>query len=422
MKIRFGKSLRADAAWVLFQVLEEGRSCREVMPLVVDEYSATKDRNWLNEAVLGILRNLPILQTWLRPRLKKPLKGDKKMIEHLLILGLYQLKYMRVSAHAAINETVSACTVLQASSLKGLVNAILRDAQRNELTEPDDKLLSSGLPKWIFKSIHTHYPLEAQNIIENMNSKAPIWLRVNSHKISFEDYCNHLKEADVQHEIPNNISNAVIVNHANVLSLPGFKEGWFAVQDGAAQQAATLLNPQAGEHILDCCSAPGGKACHIFSLAPKAYITALDSSEKRLQRVAENCSRLDCSMQILTGDASNPSAWWNNQPFDKILLDAPCSATGVIRRHPDIRWLRKGSDIGELVALQAKIIRAIWPTLKSGGTLLYATCSILPEENQQQIDAFMQETHDASRNMEDIQILPGDEQMDGFYYARLIKS
>lgn len=422
MKIRFGQNLRADTAWIVYQVLEEGRSCRDVMPSVVDHYSSAKDRNWLNEAVLGVLRCLPVLQTWLRPRLKKPLKGDKKIVEHLLLLGLYQLKFMRVSAHAALNETVSACAVFQAQSLKGLVNAILRDAQRSDLTLPEDKLLASGLPKWLFNSIRTHYPSNATQIIENINAKAPIWLRVNSHKISVEDYCSHLQETNVQFEQPEGMTNAIIVHHTNILSLPGYKEGWFAVQDGAAQLAASLLDPKDNDRILDCCSAPGGKACHLFSLAPTAHITALDNSSKRLQRVSENCERLYCSLNILSGDACEPNSWWDKQLFDKILLDAPCSATGVIRRHPDIRWLRKGSDIPTLVSLQARILRAIWPTLKSGGVMVYATCSILPEENRQQIDAFVEETHNASRDRDDIQILPGDRQMDGFYYARLIKS
>lgn len=420
--IAFGRNLRADAAWVLFQILESGKSSRECLPAVLATYSSVKDKKWLNECVQGALRTLPTLQFWLRPKLNKPLKGAKKIIEHVLLVGLYQLAYMRVSEHAAINETVNACSLFKAHGLKGLVNAILREFQRFPIAEPDDEILRSGMPKWLFKAITTAYPTTSSQILQNMNSKAPIWLRINTQKIDIDTFCQHLVNENISFEKLNNLANALIVNGVSVTMIPGFSEGHFAVQDGAAQQAAWLMQPENTDHILDACSAPGGKACHLYDLAPQASIIALDSSAKRLQRVEENTARLGCKLNVICGDASQPESWWDGKHFDKILLDAPCSATGVIRRHPDIRWLRKKQDIEQLVGLQQEMLRAVWSLLKPGGRLVYSTCSILPQENNEQIDAFISATADANRDMPDLQILPGEQQMDGFYYSRLIKS
>lgn len=262
---------------------------------------------------------------------------------------------------------------------------------------------------------------------------APIWLRVNSRQINKDDFASLLTKANVEFSFSDEHENGIVLkSREDITALPGFDKGFFAVQDGAAQLAAHYLNPQNGERVLDCCAAPGGKTGHIAELAPKlAYCLALDADEKRLQRVHENMDRLKHSVEIKQGDATNPSQWWDGELFDRILLDAPCSATGVIRRHPDIRWLRKSSDIDNLAALQREILNALWKLLKPGGTLLYATCSILPKENKAQVARFIAETEDA--NLQPIiktetnenpgrQILPGEQQMDGFYYARLVKS
>ena len=422
IQVQLGKNLRADAAWLLYQVLEEGKSIREVLPIVLNRVGSAKDKNWLNETVMGALRTLPTLQIWLRPKLSKPLKGNKKIIEHLLMVGLYQLQFMRVSEHAAINETVAACKLLKGDALKGLVNAILRDTQRKPPEHPDDPVIASGLPKWLFKQITENYPENADQVIDNMNGVAPIWLRVNTTQVSCERYCEMLRNSNIDFQTSNAVKNALLVKGVSVTALPGFEEGLFAVQDGAAQLAAWLLNAQDSESVLDCCAAPGGKTCHIAALAPNAELTALDNSEKRLIRVHENLQRLHAKARVIVGDASKPDTWWDGKQFDRILMDAPCSATGVIRRHPDIRWLRKASDIDALVELQSSMLDAIWALLKPGGTLLYSTCSILPQENVKQINGFLDRKPDASRNMKDRQILPGQEQMDGFYYARLIKS
>ena len=266
-----------------------------------------------------------------------------------------------------------------------------------------------------------------------MFSKPPVWLRVNQRQTDVNSYAAHLESDNVAYSTSAEHPDALILHKPrDIRSLPGFEQGWFAIQDGAAQLAAAYLSPQKHDRILDCCAAPGGKTCHILEIEPDLReCIALDVDQARLKRVEENLQRLAHKATLITGDASQPDTWWDGQQFDRILLDAPCSATGIIRRHPDIKWLRKKSDIEVLVDLQKQILKNIWPLLKPGGTLLYATCSILPEENTQQVASFLASTPDAellkieedeSETEPGRQILPGEGQMDGFYYARLLKS
>ncbi|WP_339723997.1 16S rRNA (cytosine(967)-C(5))-methyltransferase RsmB [uncultured Paraglaciecola sp.] len=427
-------NLRADAAKVLHQILEEGQSARECLPLAQLPHKE-QDKAWLQEMVYGVLRNLPILQFWLRQLLDKPLKNRYKIVEQLIMLGFYQLSFSRVSQHAAVSETVAACQPLNTQAMKGLVNAILRTFIREEMSlqEAPNKQIASGLPKWLYKKLQAEYPDGFTDLITNMQLKAPIWLRVNTGKISHTHFVEALGNASIEFTLTTEHPDAIILSKGyDVTSLPGFDKGWFAVQDGAAQLAAFYLEPAQGESILDCCAAPGGKTCHIIESQPGiAKIVALEINEKRAFRIEENLLRLGHNAEIVIGDASTPEKWWDGQLFDRVLLDAPCSATGIIRRHPDIKWLRKAKDIDVLVNLQKQILDAIWALIKPGGTLLYATCSILPEENHLQISDFLSRTPNASldnRFYNDSvdkpgkQILPGDQQMDGFYYARLLKS
>ena len=428
------RNLRADTAQLLFNVLESGQSAREALPNAIHNHPP-KDKAWVQEMAFGVFRQLPLLQYWLRQLLDKPLKQKSKIVEHLLMLGMYQLSFTRVSEHAAVSETVSAAEALGAPGLKGLVNAVLRRFIREEWQHkrPDDPQIKSGLPKWLFKRLVAAYPEQQDTLFANMHNKAPIWLRVNQQKLSRQDYATQLETASVSFAIPTDTPDAIILsNTQDITALPGFDEGYFAVQDGAAQHAARLLGARAGDRVLDCCAAPGGKTCHILEQeAGLAACHALDIDEKRLKRVEENLTRLNLKASLIEGDAIDTASWWDGQAYDRILLDAPCSATGVIRRHPDIKWLRKSKDIEALVQIQAEILDAIWLLLKPGGTLLYATCSILPEENAQQIDKFLGRHQDARLDDAMIgttsettgwQILPGEQQMDGFYYARLLKS
>ena len=367
------KNLRADCAWVIYQILEQGKSSRECLERVQRRHNA-RDNAWLQEMSLGVMRRLPLLQHWLRSLLDRPLKGNKKVIEHLILLGLYQLNFSRVSNHAAVGETVAAASYLNAAGLKGLVNAVLRNFQRENLAgKPvDDAIINSGLPKWLFKAIENAYGDDAEQVRNETNAMAPIWLRVNKLQTSLVAFTQALDKAGVEYTLSANHADAVILTkRVDITALPGFEKGHFAVQDGAAQLAAHYLKPQANERILDCCAAPGGKTGHIVESAPDTqYVLALDADATRLKRVEENMTRLKHTVDIKQGDAANPDTWWDGKPFDRILLDAPCSATGVIRRHPDIRWLRKANDIDNLAQLQRRILETLWGLLKPGGTLL----------------------------------------------------
>lgn len=427
-------NLRADAAKVLFDILENGMSAREVLPSV-QQHHGDKDKAWLQEMVFGVLRQLPILQYWLRQLLDKPLKKKTKIAEHLIMLGFYQLAFTRVSTHAAVSETVSACKPLNVMGMKGLVNAILRNFIRQETEQnlPDDEQVLSGLPKWLFKRLKLAYPEQLSDLSHAINTRPPIWLRVNQKQITPEAYQQELTRQNIEFELSEDHPQGLILTKGrDITTFPGYQQGWFAVQDGAAQLAAHYLAPEAGERILDCCAAPGGKTCHILEVQPELNSCfALDVDQQRMTRVEENLARLGHTANLVVGDASQPDTWWDGELFDRILLDAPCSATGVIRRHPDIKWLRKGNDIDVLVSLQQQILEKIWTLLKPGGTLLYATCSILPDENALQISKFLENQQNAtlsplsqqeSNQQPGRQILPGEGQMDGFYYARLIKS
>ena len=428
------KNLRADCAWVIYQILEQGKSSRECLERVQRRHNA-RDNAWLQEMSLGVMRRLPLLQHWLRTLLDRPLKGNKKVVEHLILLGLYQLNFSRVSKHAAVGETVAAASYLNAAGLKGLVNAVLRNFQREELASKpvEDAIINSGLPKWLYKAIEEAYGADADHVRNETNAMAPIWLRVNTIQTSLTAFTEALDGAGVQYTLSDQHSDAIILtNREDITALPGFEKGHFAVQDGAAQLAAHYLKPQVNERILDCCAAPGGKTGHIVERAPNTeYVLALDADASRLKRVEENMTRLKHQVDIKQGDAADPDSWWDGKLFDRILLDAPCSATGVIRRHPDIRWLRKANDIDNLAQLQRRILDTLWGLLKPGGTLLYATCSILPKENATQIAQFLSDTPDAmlspitkteTPEKPGRQIKPGEQQMDGFYYARLVKS
>ena len=434
-RVQSATRLRADCATLLYQILEDGRSSRQLLADKQARYQESRDKAWLQEMTFGCLRQLPTLQFWLRQLLKKPLKGSKKVVEHLLMVGLYQLAFSRVSDHAAISETVNACKVLKAESLKGLANAILREFQRSGMQEkrPDNPAALAGFSNWIYQAIIEHYPNQAEHIVEQTNTKAPLWLRVNQAQITRTDFSQKLAENGIEHTMPKTHNDAIVLSQfADVTTLPGYSDGYFAVQDGAAQLAAHYIDPQAGERILDCCAAPGGKTCHIIEKATNIECVAIDNDQHRLKRVHENLKRLKHNATVICADASAVEEWWDGKLFDRILLDAPCSATGVIRRHPDIRWLRKKTDIAPLLIIQATLLDQLWQTLKPGGVMLYATCSILPSENDEQIKAFLAKHDDAtidtqfykgiSEDHPGRQILPGEEQMDGFYYARLLKS
>ena len=426
---------RAAAANILHQVLNQGQSLSTLLPRYQQEVAA-KDRALLQELCFGTLRWYSRLDAIAKQLLEKPLKGKYQSVHSLLLVGIYQLLYTRIPAHAALAETVNACKLLKADPFKGMVNGVLRNVQRqqDELTAKVDALpqLRLAHPNWLVKRLQKAYPEQWQEILEANNQHPPMWIRVNQTHHSREGYLTLLQQNGQEAE-PDNLADSALrlARPVDVATLPGFELGHSSVQDAAAQMAAQLLDAAPGETILDACAAPGGKTAHILERQPAlAQLVAVDMDGERLKRVHQNLERIGLQATVIQGDAAQPADWWQGEAFDRILLDAPCSATGVIRRHPDIKWLRRPDDIAQLAALQAQILDALWQQLKPGGTLLYATCSILPDENSNQIKAFLQRTPNArhqplhsgdTTEQPGWQLLPGAEQRDGFYYAKLSK-
>ena len=426
------KNIRALAAKCCFSVIDQGRSLSDELPKKQDLLEG-KDKGLLQEICYGVIRYLPELEHDVRQLMQKPLTGKQRVFHFLIIVGVYQIKYMRVPDHAAVSETVAATSALKNRHMKALVNGVLRNFVRQQQNETQDKPLADAVrfnhPGWFIKKLQAAYPENWQAILQANQVKPPMWLRVNQQENGYNDYQALLTNADIEIKNIDKFSQAIELKKAvEVTKLPGFEQGWVSIQDAAAQQAARLLDCQAGDVVLDCCAAPGGKTCHILEQTPQIQsMTAIDIEQDRLTRVSDNLSRLKLKADVIAGDAASKD-WWQGEMFDRILLDAPCSGTGVIRRHPDIKWLRKASDISTLVELQQQILKNIWSLLKPGGTLLYATCSILPEENREQIKRFVEQTADAeliaiAQSDDDIgwQLLPDERNMDGFYYAKLIK-
>ncbi len=425
-------NIRALAAKCTFTVVEKGKSLAEELPKHQEKVEG-KDKGLLQEICYGVLRHLPELENETRKWVNKPLTGKQRVGHFLMLVGIYQLKYTRIPDHAAVSETVAATTPLRCKHLKGMVNGVLRNFLRSLAQESTAETLPDAIkfnhPSWFIKKLQVAYPNNWQDILTANQQRPPMWLRVNQRHHNIEQYSQLLTDADISYSSIDEYSGAIKLEQAiDVNQLPGFDKGWVSIQDAAAQQAARLLDCQAGDVVLDCCAAPGGKTCHILELTSNlGAMTAIDIEESRLVRVSENLTRLNLEAKIIAGDAAKPELWWDNQQYDRILLDAPCSATGVIRRHPDIKWLRKAPDIEALAKLQQEILRKTWSLLKPGGTLLYATCSVLPEENSQQIEDFLNDTNNAQ--LVDIiedsigwQILPDEASMDGFYYAKLVKT
>lgn len=430
MHMKKNTNLRSLAAQAVEQVVEKGQSLSNVLPQLQNKV-ADKDRALLQELSFGVLRTLPQLEWLIKQLMERPMTGKQRTVHFLLMVGLYQLLFTRIPAHAALAETVEGAVAIKRPQLKGLINGVLRQFQRNqetllaEFSTMETRFLH---PSWLVKRLQKAYPQQWQSILKANNQRPPMWLRVNRNYHSRDAWLALLEEAGMKGFTHEAYPDAVrLESPTSVMALPGFEEGWVTVQDASAQGCMTYLTPKNGEEILDLCAAPGGKTTHILEVAPEANVLAVDVDEKRLTRVYENLKRLGMNAQVKQGDGRFPAQWCGEQQFDRILLDAPCSATGVIRRHPDIKWLRRDRDIPELAQLQSEILDATWQHLKPGGTLVYATCSILPEENSEQIAAFLKRTPDAelsetgSAEHPGQQNLPSAEEGDGFFYAKLIK-
>lgn len=430
-------NLRGCAAQVLSKVIHDGQSLTAALDATLPKLKDGQDRAFVQALCFGVIRHYFELDFVLRQLMNKPLKPKDTDIRALLLTGLYQLSHMRVKAHAAVSETVAATSHKPWS--KSLVNAILRqylrDAESLRQACAEDEQARQNHPDWMIRLIEDCWPDQTAQILAANDQAPPMALRVNLRRTSRDVYLARLNTDGIAAQAMTCCGTAIMLDQPlGVEQLPGFADGLVSVQDSAAQLAAELLDAQPGQRVLDLCAAPGGKTAAILERQPLLQsMLAIDVDEHRLQRVAENLSRLRLSAETLAADASQltPSEL-GERTFDRILLDAPCSGFGVIRRHPDIKLLRRESDIAALEALQAKILDAAWKLLAPNGILLYATCSILKQENEAQIGAFLQRHTDAREiNIQagwgesrphGRQILTGTLQMDGFYYAKLHKS
>lgn len=427
------------AATLALTAVMSGQSLQQCLP-PFEAKVTTDDRSFLRDLILGSCRYFYRLNALAKILLSKPFNEEDQDLHALLIIGLYQLAIQGKAPHAAVHATVEVCDELGKGYAKAVVNACLRRYGREyeSLLPPldDNPVTNTSHPKWLVKMLSKGWPEHWQAILANNNLPAPICLRVNQRQISRDSYLAELQQAGIAaHAAPLSPDGIYLEQSQDITALPGFEAGFFSVQDEAAQLAARFLAPQNGEVILDACAAPGGKTCHLLEQAD-AKVLALDIEEKRLERVSQNLERLQLQAEIVCADMADTNAWWNGEPFDAILLDAPCSATGVIRRHPDIKMLRVREDIDQLASIQAKLLDTAWALLKEGGRLLYATCSVLPQENNEQIAAFLARTPDArlqpltvgavlnrpAENTEHgLQLFPQENGHDGFYYALLSK-
>lgn len=427
---------RLAAAKALTAVLNGKASLNSSLPLQLDKVEA-RDRGLTQDLAFGTARWYPRLSALANKLLQKPFKAADADVEALLLVGLYQLLYTRVPAHAAIGETVGCADKLKKPWAKGLLNAVLRNAQRDSealLAELEhDPVVRTAHPRWLQKSLKAFWPQQWEAICAANNAHPPMILRVNRRHKTRDQYLQLLAESDVQAQPCVYSRDGIVLGEAcDVRNLPGFAEGWISVQDEAAQLAADLLDLAPGQRVLDACCAPGGKTCHILEAEPQlAGVVAVDLEAKRLVRVRENLERLGLSAELIAADGRDTATWWDGKPFQRILLDAPCSATGVIRRHPDIKLTRQPDDIAALASLQGELLDAMWQTLEVGGILLYATCSTLPTENTEVIEAFLARTPGAReldiagqfgiKQPHGRQLLAQEGGHDGFYYAKLIK-
>ena len=427
------KDVRATAARVVAAVLG-GLSLNRVLPEKLNDVSE-RDRALLQQLSYGTLRHGPRLQAVLKQLLDKPLRDKDRDVHGLLLCGLYQLDSTRVPDHAAVAATVDATRALKKPWAKGLANAVLRRylREREQLTQALDPAAAASHPAWLFQKILEQWPDYAAAIIDANNEQPPMTLRVNLSQVSRDDYLEELKDHGIMATAGSLSEHAIRLGlPIDVWELPGFSAGRVSVQDEAAQIAALLLRAKAGERVLDTCAAPGGKACHIVELQPQlGELVVMDIDKARLQKVSENLTRLSLNATQVIGDAAHPSASLEPGSFDRVLVDAPCSATGVIRRHPDVKLLRHENDIASLADQQLDILQGAWPLLKRGGALLYVTCSILDEENSQVIQRFLTKQGDAVLSNVEMagsalvshghQLLPSTTGTDGLFYALLKK-
>jgi len=426
------------ASQILSKVFEDQQSLATLIPVELDMMVDPRERALAQALCYGVIRHYYSLNFILSTLLDKKLKNKDSDVKALILIGLYQLDHMRTPTHAAVSASVEGCKGLKKIWAKNLVNAVLRRYQREHDKFPElitaNESAKNEHPIWLLDRLKDEYPEHWQSIIKENNLPPPMSLRVNSCRTDRDSYLKKLQAAGIEAQ-PSKLSQTgiTLIHPVGVEALPDFAEGHVSVQDLAAQLAIPLLQPQSGERILDACSAPGGKLAQLLETSPTLQeVVAIEKEPHRFKKLENTLDRLGLSATLIQNDVRAVDDWWDKRLFDRILIDAPCSASGVIRRHPDIKYLRTSADIQNITILQTEILDALWPLLSKGGKLLYITCSVFKAENDEQIAAFNKKHNDANSipiqaswgmaTEYGRQILPGDNSMDGFYYAQLQKT
>ncbi|HSM11618.1 MAG TPA: 16S rRNA (cytosine(967)-C(5))-methyltransferase RsmB [Lysobacter sp.] len=429
-----GAAPRAIAASVIDAVLYRGRSLKGELAASLPPLPDPRDRALVEAICFAVLRQPQRFEAALDAWLARPLPKRDAKVRALLLAGFAQLDPLGLPAHAAVAATVEAARMLGHEHQAGLVNALLRRAQREGLPSGDPH---AHWPLWLRAQLQHDWGEATPAILDASAVAAPLWLRVNPARGSRDEYAARLLAAGLTAAVDPTLPDALRLDApVPVAMLPDFELGAVSVQDASAQRVADALAPPAGARVLDACAAPGGKAAHLLERDPQLQLVAVEIDPARLRRMRTGLARLGLAGRgrLLTADATAPATWWDGVPFDAVLLDAPCSATGIVRRQPDVLLHRRESDLDALTALQSRLLDVLWQTLKPGGVLLYATCSILRVENDAQVAAFLARTPDAvfeplgegfgrpvsvGGQPAGYQRLPGEDGGDGFFYARL---
>lgn len=394
------------------------------------------EQGLMADLAFGVCRHYRLLEYWLQAHLKKPLKAGARSVELALLAGLYEVWFTDRAHHAVLNAWPEVCRALKAPWATGLCNALLRKASGQDPEAFRAELapeIRHSMPDWLWQALQQDWPEQAEELLARGNDAPPLAVRVNRRRTSRETVAGQLEEAGFHTRAGELSPDCLYIEPARpVDQLPGFAEGLFSVQDEAAQLPVTLMDAPAEGRILDACAAPGGKTAQLAEYFPDARITALEADEGRLPRIQENLDRLALTAELIQGDAARPNTWWDGEAFDAVLVDAPCSASGILRRQPDSKWHRRAEDLGELSRLQGEILVALWPLVKPGGMLVYATCSILKTENEEQVLRFLAGHADARDDTPEragalpsragCQLPPVERAQDGFFFTRLYKS
>ena len=430
------ETARGIAHAMLVGVLRDGRSLGAGGRRRPGSDLDPRERAFAQELAFGTLRYLPRLDAWLAHVAQRPPRRRDTDVRALALLGLYQLAFTRVPPHAAVNATVELARTLGKPWAAGFVNAALRRfAAERDAIERIEPAASARLahPGWLLEAFERSWPELGESIARANLERPPMTLRVNTLRTSRRRYLDRLSREGIRARATRHSeAGVVLASPRDVESVPGFAEGLVSVQDEAAQLAAALLDAPRGSRVLDACAAPGGKTAHVLERgAGGVEMVALDRDPRRIADLERTLARLGLAPRVLLADAQAPDAWWDERPFDRILLDVPCSGTGIIRRRPDVKVLRRPGDVEPMAGRQSAMLHALWPLLARGGRLLYATCSVLPRENESVVRSFVAERADADAIPLDApwgrptghgrQILPGEDAMDGFFYAALAK-